>query len=836
MVKKTNVIIAILFLGWCFAHFVTTPWLGKYERDFVREVEKRDLAAFPPINHYAGMVNRYLFKLISEALTDRMALRSSLIMAKRNLDFRLFHRRDYGFVDVGKSGWLFIRDAYIVKNETSQWVAHVLERIENFIKNYPDNEPEFLLVIPPDKHSIYPEMVSEQIRTYIDRGHRRGETLRRHIEAMGSERVLGLWNAYAEAKQSVSEKLFYQTDTHHTPTGSLIMCRGIIDAIQPGIWREQEVVNLGEEFFCGDLTLMMGLNRKKEKRYWYDIQRRDVQKISESRLEPKLELKGLLQYRSESSGPPMITGKTLFLHDSMVAYSRETLRQFFTDISFVHYDRIAGEESFEAFMQGYDRIILGIAERVVLETMDNLLDSYHYEKLFEAGEADIKQISTNTETTFSLQVDGMHVLALGNNPSIYFPAHHLDYCGEYQVSIAMDSQVNTESQLFYQDSHHQSFEAVRCRNKSVTKGKNYLTFNLPAESLYYPKRFDPSMQPGEYVMSEFTLRRLADQTTYSKAGIVQRKSWVQPILVTAHQGQILSAWNPMINGNPTTRCKTSPGGMLVEAGTDDPYFILPPLTGEFTGTHLRLILELEALTGSTCQVFYLRPGMENYNEQNSEQVLVTTGLNRIEFRLEPDVLAYPMRIDPVTGKGRYLIRSARIVGLHPLVQSNQVQTPAVNQTIAHIIYPSIPIKIMLPRELNEMLVPENDVAVTVTTEFLELKVLGTDAYLTLSPQLEKIDPGYYKIIFSLHSPRDTTAQLFWLEKHKQNYTEAQSQRYLVKAGDNLIEFVVPAEAFEKPLRFDMASHVGQYQLQNMIIERITLSGDGEKNRRQHVSK
>jgi len=58
----------------------------------------------------------------------------------------------------------------------------------------------------------------------------------------------------------------------------------------------------------------------------------------------------------------------------------------------------------------------------------------------------------------------------------------------------------------------------------------------------------------------------------------------------------------------------------------------------------------------------------------------------------------------------------------------------------------------------------------------------------------------------------------------------------VETGENLFEFLVTAEAFEKPLRFDMASHAGRYQLQGMVIERITLSGEDEENRRQHVPK
>ncbi len=840
MMKKTNVIIALLFMGWCYAHFAATPWLAQQERDFIREVEKREPATFPAVNQYADLINRFIYQLASEALTDRLAFRSRLIMAKRNMDYFIFQCRDYAFVDIGKAGWFFIRDAYFIKNETPQWVAHVLGRIDNFLKKYPANEPELLLVIPPDKHAIYPEMLSVQSEKYIIRGNHRSETLRRHFEKNPFERVLPLWGAYAQGKRTAAEKIFYQTDTHHTPAGSLIMCREIVERLYPGIWQADEVVDNGEDFFCGDLTLMIGMNRRKELRHLIDIRRANVEKTSMENLEPELAVNGLLRYVSKSSGPPMITGKTLFLHDSMVAYSRETLRQFFTDITFVHYDRISSEGQFETFAQGYDRIILEIGERMVLQTMESLLDNYHFKKMYELDQADLPYISFNDETTMARQADGMHVRALGTNPMIYLPAQHLDYSGEYQLSVVMDSAINTESQLYYQDSRHRTFGEQRSLRKPVKIGKNYLNFNLPAESLYYKKRFDPSMQPGNFVIHTFSLRRLAEQEENSGKDFMLRKNSIRPILVTGEQKLVLPAWDPMAAGNPTTQCKLVPGGMLIDAEKNDPYFLLPPLSGDFAGSKPRLILALEVPAGSSCQVFYKHSGMEKYAEQKSKQKLVTTGFNQLNFELEPEVLAYPLRIDPGTGKGRYFIHAARIEGLgmdqQHLVASKQTKAKDSQAAIAYMIYPSIPIKALSPQQLGKNIVPKNEVVIRETPKAVELNALGPNSYVYLSPQLKRIEPGYYKILINLQSFRKTSAQLFWREKGESDYSEAQSQQVRVETGENLFEFLVTAEAFEKPLRFDMASHAGRYQLQGMVIERITLSGEDEENRRQHVPK
>ena len=319
-----------------------------------------------------------------------------------------------------------------------------------------------------------------------------------------------------------------------------------------------------------------------------------------------------------------------------------------------------------------------------------------------------------------------------------------------------------------------------------------------------------------------------------------RKNRIWPILVTGEKGLVLPAWDPMAAGNPTTQCKLVPGGMLIDAEENDPYFLLPPLSGDFAGSKPRLILDLEVPAGSCCQVFYKHSDMEKYAEQKSKQKSVTTGGNQLSFALEPEVLAYPLRIDPGTEKGRYFIHAARIEGLgtdqQQLAVSKQTRAKDSQAAIAYMIYPSVPIKALSPQQLGKVIVPENEVVIRKTPKAVELNALGPDSYVYLSPQLKRIEPGYYKILINLQSFRKTTAQLFWREKHERNYSEAQSQRVRVETGENLFVFLVTAEAFEKPLRFDMASHAGRYQLQGMVIERITLSSEYEENRRQHVPK
>ncbi|MCK5219893.1 hypothetical protein KAR10_10225, partial [bacterium] len=432
----------------------------------------------------------------------------------------------------------------------------------------------------------------------------------------------------------------------------------------------------------------------------------------------------------------------------------------------------------------------------------------------------------NHEITLKPQKDGVHIRVLGKDPMIYLPAQHLEYDGEYQVSVKMDSKVTTYSQLFYLDNERQSFSQEHSRIKPVVVGTNYLNFDLPADSFYYPKRFDPSMRPGNFVIKAIMLRRLAGKPNCAGTPGAGRKAGMHPVIVSEKADLVLPAWDFMAKGNTNSRCRAIPGGMLVHAGQNDPFFTLPPLPGMAAASRPVLVLELDVPEGSVCQIFYKQSQTAVYTEKLSKQKPVHPGFNRLRFELDPEILQYPLRIDPGTQKGNYLIRSARmegiITGTDSLVGPAEKHAGGFPNDTVHMIYPSALVKRIMPKELSATIKVMQQTVIQAEPGELLLIAQGNDPGVYLPPVGEATAAGYYKVIINLLSPGATSAQLFYLDNNHQAYNEENSMFKKLQPGENQLEYVLGAEILKNPLRFDFACDPGTYKLASLEIHRITV--------------
>ena len=107
---------------------------------------------------------------------------------------------------------------------------------------------------------------------------------------------------------------------------------------------------------------------------------------------------------------------------------------------------------------------------------------------------------------------------------------------------------------------------------------------------------------------------------------------------------------------PGCRFSSTARGLEIVADTEDPGIILPLL--DFKEVHqLDLIVEIASTTPTTCQLFYLTPENQRYNEVNSIVHPIAVGPNSITFSLRDVALAGALRIDPGTVNGIYTIHS-----------------------------------------------------------------------------------------------------------------------------------------------------------------------------------
>jgi hypothetical protein len=174
-----------------------------------------------------------------------------------------------GNVIVGKDGWLFLRPdgdhdliAFRGLNPLSEaeldaW-QNVLEKRQAFLSSI---GVPFVVVIPPDKQTIYPEYLPNQYQIARHESHL-DQLLNRLKETHSPVHVLDLRPALLAAKGP--ERLYHKTDTHWNDFGAFVGYTQIIHAVQDLLPKWHFVPQTRDDFAIqplskevGDLARMM---------------------------------------------------------------------------------------------------------------------------------------------------------------------------------------------------------------------------------------------------------------------------------------------------------------------------------------------------------------------------------------------------------------------------------------------------------------------------------------------------------------------------------------------------------------------------------------------------
>ncbi len=102
----------------------------------------------------------------------------------------------------------------------------------------------------------------------------------------------------------------------------------------------------------------------------------------------------------------------------------------------------------------------------------------------------------------------------------------------------------------------------------------------------------------------------------------------------------------------------------IEAKGDDPGIILPGASGATQYPKgLMIELEIESPTETTAQLFYLTNWQTKYTNLHSQIVPLAPGQNIIYFKVDHPRLVPPLRFDPGTAAGVYIVSCMGIKAL-----------------------------------------------------------------------------------------------------------------------------------------------------------------------------
>jgi hypothetical protein len=141
--------------------------------------------------------------------------------------------RVFNNVLVGKNGWMeFTADHNLddyqnVQPLSRKALKNMGRNIQSCYQYAQEQGITFLIVVPPNKASIYPDKLPDQIRPLSEQS--RLDQLNEYLEGQGIPKVLDLRPALREARQR--QDVYYQMGTHWNETGAYVAYAEIIKAL-----------------------------------------------------------------------------------------------------------------------------------------------------------------------------------------------------------------------------------------------------------------------------------------------------------------------------------------------------------------------------------------------------------------------------------------------------------------------------------------------------------------------------------------------------------------------------------------------------------------------------
>lgn len=216
--------------------FVVLLWLPALDKMFQLDAtpppnENRYFATFP---EFTGLARSKAFIGGVEAyFNDHFGFRRRLVTWNNEWKHKLFQEAPFSSVISGRDGWLFLASYQMVEHYTglSRFTSEDLSTWQKLLEARRDWLAQFgikyLFVIPPDKHTIYPE----HLPPWLKQSHRPSklDQFAEHMKTHSTVEVLDLRAVLLAAKQS--EMIYPMTDTHWNSLGAFVACQELIKTL-----------------------------------------------------------------------------------------------------------------------------------------------------------------------------------------------------------------------------------------------------------------------------------------------------------------------------------------------------------------------------------------------------------------------------------------------------------------------------------------------------------------------------------------------------------------------------------------------------------------------------
>ena len=255
-----------------FGGTIAAPLPGLFATSEVSTKEKRRLAPVPALPRtpadWESLPDQW-----NAYINDHFGLRRGLIGLHSRVMSALFHKAVSPTVIIGRAGWLYLgadKSAALFRNElplTDQDVGRWLASMQRRQQWMAERGLAYLLVVAPDKHSIYPEympgeMVKAGPQSQLDQ-------LMQAARTRPDLPVLDLRPALLAAKAQGRMPLYWLTDSHWNDFGAYVAYRAVMERLSQQV-TGLRVLDMADDAFVrrsrdgGDLAAMLAVPAREE--------------------------------------------------------------------------------------------------------------------------------------------------------------------------------------------------------------------------------------------------------------------------------------------------------------------------------------------------------------------------------------------------------------------------------------------------------------------------------------------------------------------------------------------------------------------------------------------
>ena len=356
------------------------PFRSDHVSTFIREMEKREPEPLPAFDSFEHLTSQSRYKKLGRYLADHYPLRDVVIPRLATFNHKILKKPHMNGVDWGKNGWAFLHSSLHLRHESPEAAADTMEKLQTALVTFtttytPEELAKILIVVAPDKETIYREELSEHsLRTY-ERFRPARERFHELITQTNGLQTIDFWEIYRGLKEKWDRPVYLKYDTHHTAEAAGHMVLTIVNHLNgKPLWTKPPYsATSGSRTISPDLALVAGLNDFTEtvpnishaarSPRTYSARRLDGSDLDPSNHSDWLSTRNdAVRARTAPREGQLVKGKTLFIHDSFLAVHRRTLASAFQDVTFRHRNELTACLLRDALHE-YDRIVIEFAER-----------------------------------------------------------------------------------------------------------------------------------------------------------------------------------------------------------------------------------------------------------------------------------------------------------------------------------------------------------------------------------------------------------------------------------------------------------------------------------------